>query len=214
MDRCRRAVKTTRKQSLVQQARAHKALGVVLGAAAAQPGLPQAERAASQDEGLLHLRQALEIDPQDADVLYNLGVLEVGSSLSHLDRCALHGLGMAPLARVYPAQSLREGAGTASLEGRQADAQCWAARGDSQGAVCLQAWCLTQKCRCLIKLGLPAVSSCRVHIRPTLSRDCVTCWWRGSPGTSRLALLVFLLICRRSQKWHEPLVLKGDQQFR
>ena len=51
---------------------------MVLGATAALPGLPQAERAASQDEGLLHLRQALEVDPQDADVLYNLGLLEVG----------------------------------------------------------------------------------------------------------------------------------------
>ena len=55
---------------------------MALGAVAAQPGLPQAERAVSQDEGLLHLRQALEVDRQDADVLYNLGLLEVGSCAS------------------------------------------------------------------------------------------------------------------------------------
>ena len=61
---------------------------MVLGAVAAQPGLPQAERAASQDEGLLQLRQALDVDPQDVDVLYNLGVLEVGASLL-LGRCTL-----------------------------------------------------------------------------------------------------------------------------
>ena len=124
---CRQAVTATHKQSLLQQARAHKALGVVLGAAAAQPGLPQAERAASQDEGLLHLRQALEVDPQDADVLYNLGLLEVGTSLL-LGRCSLHGRCMAHPARVPSAHSLRHHASSKCiLRGRQGDAHCSAA---------------------------------------------------------------------------------------
>ncbi|KAK9804267.1 hypothetical protein WJX72_004067 [[Myrmecia] bisecta] len=73
----RQAVSATEGSSSVMRAKAHVALGVALGSAAgAAFALPQTDRAAYLEEALVVLQAAVDMDPGDANALYNLALLQ------------------------------------------------------------------------------------------------------------------------------------------